>query len=77
MEITVKTIEAGYASVHAPLREGGRSIKQGTLTQEKHGSTRTGTRWVARDLGGKVHAYGDTRDEAAAKLMAALLPRRY
>jgi len=61
--ITVKTIEAGYAEV---LNAFGR--RMGTLSRDKWGSTRTGTRWFA--YRGKVMiGSADTRAEAAALIV--------
>ncbi len=53
-------VEAGFARVSTPS---GRSI--GKVAREKHGSTRTGTRWSARSSWRGLIGYADTRAAAA------------
>lgn len=55
-------VENGYAEV---LNETGRRI--GTVRREKFGSTRTGTRWIARRFGQDI-GYRDTRGDAVKLL---------
>jgi len=59
-------IEDGYARVR---RENGRSI--GTVVREKHGSTRTGTQWIAYS-GRNVVGYSATRAGAVEALVASV-----
>jgi hypothetical protein len=57
----LSNVEDGYAEVLAP---NGRVI--GCVGREKHGSTRTGTRWVATYRVGGNLGYSDTRAAAVA-----------
>lgn len=65
--VTVRTIESGHAEVWNG------NLKRGTVTREKHGSTRTGTAWYAHNLNGKRIGTAHTRADAVA--LVANAPR--
>lgn len=64
-EVHLCNVEDGYAEVWKG------KLQRGSVSREKFGSTRTGTRWEARNLRGRVVGYGDTRADAVALVVAA------
>lgn len=67
-DVKLDSVEDGFARVVS--RASGQTL--GYVTREKHGSTRTGTRWVATRTRSRVVTlgHGATRAEAVAHVVA-------